>query len=309
MVSEIVEKGFVLGASGLVGHRVHSALTCAGVPVVGYRNRSIPESILETLDITDFDSVEKKMKIERPSHVFHCANRPGGVDACETNPEAARIFHLNATRNLARLCREIGAVLIFISTDCVFGDHEEAVAESDVAEPMNIYGKLKLAAEETISAELKQSIVIRTTNVYGWDPNTNTPNYSMQVLWDLQRKGQHFASEAMATPTYVDDIVGAIFHLLQRGLFGIYHCVGPSVVSRFKWAQLVGQAFGYDKSAITLAERIQGKSTVKRPKVHLSTRKILNTGFSGFKGPEEGVNEMSSKLKRSKIQDFTLEPT
>ena len=97
----------------------------------------------------------------------------------------ARTFHLEGTKNITDAAKEVGAKLVFISTDYVFSDSEYPVTEEETRAPLNAYGQFKKECEDFIQESLTDYIIVRTTNIYGWDPNTMTPNYFMNVYRNL----------------------------------------------------------------------------------------------------------------------------
>ncbi|MFA5317250.1 MAG: sugar nucleotide-binding protein, partial [Dehalococcoidales bacterium] len=196
----------VIGANGLVGRRVLSMLKAKGKSVSGTYNRRA-EGGLIPLDITDAASLRRIFKDLAPRQVYLCANLSGGVDYCEKNPAQARRFYYDATVNVGNLCGGSGASLIFISTDYVFDGANGPYKEEDGKDPLNLYGKLKLEAEEWIRGNLEKHIIARTTNVFGWDPQTVTPNYVMNLYRTL-KSGKPFnaPSYLWGNPTYAGDL-------------------------------------------------------------------------------------------------------
>src|SRR5262249_10883804 len=149
-----------------------------------------------------------------PSLVIHCANLAGGVDFCETNPDAATAFHLGGAKNLAAWCRGAAARLVFVSTDYVFDGARPPYREDDQTGPLNRYGRLKLEGERWIAAQLPSWAIARTTNVFGWDPDTVTPNFLMQLHRALAA-GKTFNAPSFLSgnPTYVEDLAAALVEL------------------------------------------------------------------------------------------------
>jgi dTDP-4-dehydrorhamnose reductase len=226
----------VIGANGLIGQRISRVLDERGISWAGTCHRR-PAAGLVACDIANPDDVRRLAGSLRPQVVFHCANLAGGVDFCESHPDAASAFHGDATRRLGSWCAQIGATLVFFSSDYVFDGTQPEYREEDAPNPLNIYGRLKLDAERWIQAHLGAFVILRTTNVFGWDPQTATPNYIMAMYGALKR-GQPFRAPSFlwGTPTYVGDLAEAAVELIDRGARGVFHVVGSSFVSRFQWA-------------------------------------------------------------------------
>jgi dTDP-4-dehydrorhamnose reductase len=174
-------ENLVIGANGLVGRRVMRALSWRRRSCVGtFFGR--PEAPLRKLDRMSHNEVRAMVDETAPKAVFDCANLGGGANRCERDRETARAFHLEATRNLARCCRDADAFLVYLSTDYVFdGSKKEPYVEEDEPRPANVYGEMKHEAEKSVRQEVSKYLVVRTTNVFGWDPATRTPNYIMNL--------------------------------------------------------------------------------------------------------------------------------
>ena len=111
-------KTLVTGAKGMLGQDLCSILEDSGFFVI--------ETDIDTLDITDFNMVEKVLKSEKPNYVIHCAAYTN-VDKAEEDLDTARLINSKGTENIAKACGELGITLIYISTDYVFdGQKKEA---------------------------------------------------------------------------------------------------------------------------------------------------------------------------------------
>ena len=227
----------VIGANGLVGSRIGGLLGARRIPWRGtFRRRAVAG--LQPLDVTDPVSVAGIFGELDPGVVFHAANLAGGVDFCEANAAAATAFHLEATRTIARHCAERGATLVFVSTDYVFDGTSGPYREDDPKHPLNLYGRLKLEAEEWIQGHVPLHVIARTTNVFGWDPATVTPNFVMGLYRAHQaRRPVQVPSFLWGSPTFAGDLAAALLELVEAGDAGVFHVVGSSFVNRLEWAR------------------------------------------------------------------------
>jgi len=227
----------------------------------------------------------------RPEWVIHCAARPT-VDWCEQHPEQAAALNLDATLVLARECAKVGAGLAFISTDYVFDGEAGPYAEGDAVRPINVYGRLKLDAEAGIRGECPRHVIVRTTNVYGYDPLSK--NFVMGVLPRVAR-GElvAVAEDQMGTPTLVDDFSAAVLTLLRRGFEGTIHVAGPEHVDRLHWARAAALAFDLPP------DRFVGKTTAElaqrapRPlRSGLRTELLQGILRTPLRGLQDGLSRM-----------------
>jgi len=293
-----MDKYLILGANGLIGRKIRIFLEEQGAQWVGSCNKR-PEAGLHRIDVTSRDQLEEFISGTRPRVVFHCANLAGGVDLCEKSPEKARAFHYDATVNMGRLCKEFDSKFVYISSDYIFSDSPRPIDENAKPDPLNEYGKLKLKSEEWIRNNMKDFLIIRTTNVYGWDPDSATPNYVMNVL-NTVSSGKPFIAPSYlwGTPTYVDDLAKAILGLVDRKENGVYHVVGPDLTNRFDWAVQICRSFGLDHLLVRRSDN-KPENYIPRPMMaRLSTAKLQKLCIVAMKGMVDGLELMKQEMER-----------
>jgi dTDP-4-dehydrorhamnose reductase len=159
----------------------------------------------------------------------------------------------------------------------VFDGKNAPYNEEDKTNPLNLYGKLKLDSEKWITNQVSKQLIVRTTNVFGWDPKTATPNYMMNLYRAIEENKQFNAPSFLwGNPTYVDDLSSAIIELCEKEMTGIFHVVGSSFINRYDWALKACEIAGWNKSLIK--EIIDApENMVPRPlKSNLSTDKFRN---------------------------------
>ncbi len=293
-------QALIIGANGLVGHRLGRALGNKGIGWSGTYNKR-PEADLFKLDVTNPKEIEAMFSRYLPDVVFHCANLAGGVDFCEKNPETATNFHLTATKEIANRCKEIDATFVFISTDYVFDGTKGPYKEEDATNPLNLYGRLKLQAEQWIRRNLKKQVIARTTNVFGWDPETVTPNYIMGLYRALS-EGKNFNAPSFlwGNPTYAADLAEAIVELYLNKANGIFHIVGSSFVNRFEWAMKTCRILGLGPSLINEIKD-PSPNMVPRPlKSWLATDKFRKSYQILLHDVDSGLALMKEDMQNSK---------
>lgn len=294
----------VIGANGLLGRRIGCLLTGAGAIWKGTFNRRKEEGLVK-LDITSPADVDDLFSKVRPDVVFHCANLAGGVDFCEKNPKAAVDFHLEAVKRIAGSCEDAGSEMVFISTDYVFDGTKGPYGEDDPTAPLNLYGRLKLEAEVWIRQNLKRHVIVRTTNVYGWDPMTVTPNYMMSMYRTLkENKAFNAPSFLWGNPTYVGDLAQAILELHAKNASGVYHVVGKSFMDRFEWARKACEIFGFDSSLVKEIKDPPANMVPRPLKSWLKTDKFSTANRTVLHDLSDGL-----KLMRSDSTEPVLEKT
>lgn len=227
------------------------------------------------LDIMDFKNVKDVISASKPDIIVHSANLAGGVDFCEKNPDLAKKFHFEATKFLGQEAKACGAKLIYISSECVFDGKKEAYSEEDAVRPQNVYGEYKAKSEEWIAQNVNRYIIVRTMSVFGWQPDTKTPNALMKVYFSIQKKQRvDIPVFRWGTPTYVRDLAQAIVELALSEYNGLYHVVGNSYLSRYDWLFQTAESLGWD---VTYLHPVKNNSDdmIFRPlRVHLKNDKF-----------------------------------
>ncbi len=187
------------------------------------------------LDITNREQIEKVFANTKPDLIIHCAAWTD-VEGCAENPEKAMFINGEGTKNLAQASKEIGAKLLYISTNEVFdGKKNTAYEETDKPNPINPYAVSKLAGEKFVQEVLeKDGVVVRTSWVYGPKGKSNFP---LKIITAADKSGElKVVADEIATPTYAPDLAKAIFDLVRKNPSGIYHLANEGFCSRFEWA-------------------------------------------------------------------------
>ena len=219
----------ILGARGTLGRAFGRICHTRGLVAV--------EMSRAKLDITGSASVKKALDTLRPWAVVNTA---GYVRVDEAESEAERCFSENATGPsvLATACAQRGLPFLTYSSDLVFdGKQDETYTESSVPNPLNVYGRSKLAAEQCVAALHPNALIVRTSAFFSdWD-EFNFVHFAVQAA----RRGQHFeaADDVRISPTYVPDLVNTSLDLLLDEAAGIWHVINNGSCT---WAELARAA-------------------------------------------------------------------
>jgi dTDP-4-dehydrorhamnose reductase len=154
--------------------------------------------------------------------------------------------------------------MVFLSSDYVFDGRSGPFDEGASTSPLNVYGRLKLAAEGAVQRISPRALIVRTTNVYGFDPRSM--NYMMRVLATLRRgEPVTVAVDQRGTPTFVDDLCGIIRDLILAGVTGIVHVAGPEWMNRVTWARALAVEWGFDPLLVRGAPTSKLRQAARRP--------------------------------------------
>ena len=230
----------ITGATGTLGQ--------AFARICGKRGLAYHLLSRTQLDIADQSSVRAALDQYKPWGIVNAAGY-SRVDDAEAEAEICRRENVTGPVSLAHECARRGLALVTFSSDLVFdGLKKTPYVESDVASPLNVYGKSKAEAEARILDEFFAALVIRTSAFFGpWD----SFNFVHSVLDNLS-KGKSFVApdDISISPTYVPDLVNATLDLLIDAEHGIWHLANPAVITWAEFARLVARKAGYDSARI-----------------------------------------------------------
>lgn len=223
---------------------------------------------LETtyLDITDPVAVRTMVHDFDVRAVVNCAAWTN-VDACETDPKLADLAEkLNAAapKNLADAMKEVGGLLVQISTDYVFGKepYNTPCKEDQKGTPTGVYGLTKLHGEQKIIATGCRYIIIRTAWLY----SEFGKNFCKTMLNFTASKPQlKVVFDQCGTPTYALDLAEAIVKILSRPVEGVYHFSNEGVCSWYDFTKMIQEYSGQTDCDVQPCHSDEFPSPVTRP--------------------------------------------
>lgn len=223
----------VTGASGQLGYDVERELERRGIEHLGTSSRE--------LDITDREAVERLMAAYRPDAAIHCAAYTK-VDLAEDEPERCWAVNADGTRNLAAACREIGAKMLYISTDYVFpGTGEQLRRTDDPVSPVNTYGRSKLAGELAVQSLLETYFIVRISWVFGKNGN----NFVKTMLRLAETKAElSVVCDQIGSPTYTADLAPLLCDMVQTERYGVYHATNEGTCAWSEFAEAIFELAG-----------------------------------------------------------------
>lgn len=221
------------------------------------------------LDITNRSDVKSLVTSFRPDVILNAAAMTN-VDACEREKEKAWKVNVTAVENLVEICRRIDAKLVHVSTDYVFDGKTGSYKEDDRVNPVNYYGKTKLAGENVIISSGIDYAILRTVVVYGVGVNVKN-NFALWVIHNLnERKPIRCVDDQISNPTNVFDLANAMKSVVDQNISGLFHVCGAETISRYDFALRVADIFGFDPSLIQRIKTAELQQLAQRP---------LNTSF------------------------------
>jgi dTDP-4-dehydrorhamnose reductase len=200
----------------------------------------------EDADCTDANAVRKVLLDSRPHIVINCAAYVR-VDDCEDRVRDA--FEVNAIGaiNVARVCAELDALCVYISTDYVFdGTKDSPYVESDATSPINVYGASKLAGEHLVRQAAPRSLIVRMASLFGKSDARGKGGNFVETVIAKARAGAalQIVDDVCMSPTYTRDAAEALAGLITAGASGTVHLVNDGACSWYEFAQRTVQLAG-----------------------------------------------------------------
>lgn len=218
----------VTGASGFVGSRVVEVAISMGYEVLG--TQGSPNGSWHQLDISDRDATLEHITSLEPDIVIHTA---AGRD-----PNRWAVI-ANGSAHVALAAARVGARMLHVSTDAVFGGDKGPYDESALPSPVNLYGSAKAAAETAVK---ETALIVRISLVLGGGQHER-----------LVHKGAPHYTNALRSPIHVNDLARALVELAASDLTGVVHLRGADDLSRYELARLIAFRDGLDPDAVPAA--------------------------------------------------------
>ena len=261
----------VTGAKGQLGMELCHLLDEQGIEYVG--------TAMADLDITNSEQVAHFVQALQPSIIFHCAAYTA-VDLAEDEGKTLnQAVNIDGTKNIALAAKEVGATLVYISTDYVFdGMLDEGEYTIDApTNPQNEYGKAKLAGEQVIQELLTQYYIIRTSWVFGQYGSNFV--YTMQKLAE-NRKTLTIVSDQVGRPTWTRTLAEFMQFIVEKEApYGVYHLSNEGSCSWYEFAkEILKENTDIEVLPVTSKEFPQKATRPKRSIMDLSKSKEL--GFT-----------------------------
>lgn len=292
----------ITGISGFVGSNIASVLTDFGHEVVGlvrHQRQDLPWATT----VVDFASVESLTgALTGVDAVVHCAIA-NDFNRLNQDREYAQDSYVGMTTRVAKASVASGAHLVYVSTDWIMDGTQHMSLESNLGNPLNLYGFLKAMSEQACRDIAESSHAIcRIAGVMGQHRAAeNAPRsqdvgfgYFVDTLVRTLRDGKPFAVwgpdfvNKMTTPSLASEIGAQIERVISRRAVGNFHLVGDDAVTRLELAYATSEVFGLDRSLIHEApvpegEKFSAPVPVDSSLSNLETKQRLGLGAASLR--------------------------
>ena len=274
----------VIGANGQLGSDVVRAFATKGDEVSPMTHSEI--------EIAHIDSVSRGLRVVQPDVVVNTAAMHH-VENCELEPEKAYAVNGLGARNLAIVSREMGAVLMHVSTDYVYdGRKASPYEEQDAPQPLNSYGNSKLAGEHFVRSIAEKHFVLRTSALYGTSAcRAKGGRNFIQLMLKLakERDEVRVVDNEVISPTSTSELARQLVSLSRTDCYGLFHATAEGSCSWFEFAQTI---FSLTSTKVNLqvAAPDAFPSEVARPKYSvLENRALKSQGLNTFGTWQNGL--------------------
>ena len=292
-------KLLLTGVSGLLG--INFAQEMMGAhEIIGVDRGKLVNAPFKVLkqDLLNVDSVESILDSTQPEWVINCAAL-ADLEACEDNPDIAKRLNIDLPRRLAHSCKARNIPFVHISTDAVFdGEKDGFYTEEDKPNPQSVYAKTKFEGEWAVLTEDSNAIVARV-NFYGWSLGGRRSLAEFFHHNLTHNKSMSGFTDVVFCPMLVNDTARTLVKMIQRGLSGLYHLVGPQAMSKYQFGVEIARKFSLHESEISPKSILSSGLTARRShNLWLSTHKLSTTLGEDLPEFSTGLNEFYTQYQQ-----------
>ncbi len=283
------DKILITGATGLLGVDLMAVLK------QDYRAMGVATA---NFDIQNYDETASFLDRMKPEVVLHAAAW-ADVDGCEEQKEKAFAVNAIGTKNIATVCKNIGAKMIFYSTDYVFdGTKGSAYTEDDKPNPINNYGRSKLEGEQHVLDILDNAAIMRISWLYGTAKDCFVTSVIHSALTQHRAKLKNEPYEVLkvvgdqfSCPTWTVDIADQTKVIIEKKLTGIIHAASIGQASKYKLSENIFEELSWDIE-MNLVKRSDVPMKAKRPeRTDLENKRLNELGLSEMRSYKEAIRE------------------
>ena len=288
-------KYLITGYKGQLGYDVKRELLKRGV-----KEEDILAIDKEEMDITNREEVNKVVKEFAPDVIFHCAAWTA-VDKAEDMSDACYNVNVVGTKNVVDASLEVGATIIYMSTDYVFdGTKEGLYTEEDKVNPKSVYGKTKFLGEEEVRRNPKHFIT-RISWVFG----INGHNFIRTMLKLAENHSElNVVDDQIGSPTYTVDLAKTLIDMSNSDKYGTYNVTNSEYCS---WAEFAEYIFESNKKCVKVNKvtteeylEITGTKQAYRPRNSRLDKSKLEENFELLPSWKDAVNRYNIELQKEK---------
>jgi dTDP-4-dehydrorhamnose reductase len=283
-------QALIVGASGQVGHHLTMSaerheLSWRGTCLANQRPG------LDVLDIRDARAVAGVVHAARPAYILVPAAF-ADVDRCELDPRVGYEVNVAGVHNLVEVANCVGATIVCFSSDYIFDGADGPYGEHALPAPISQYGRQKLIGEHLLLLRARDALIVRTTVVYGHEPQGKNFVYRLLAATRAGREVDVPADQT-GTPTYAPSLADATLELMLAGVRGVINLAGSELVARDELAREIARTFGADPELVRAVPTAELAQAAPRPlRAGLRTELAAQHLGRALPGYVEGLQRM-----------------
>jgi dTDP-4-dehydrorhamnose reductase len=245
------------GAAGLLGFRLVEALAPHGdiIAVVHSHKLTAPAHSGVTFaccDLTDRNETALLLRRYSPKTVINCAAMTD-VDGCEDKPDLARAINCGIVENILSEAEPFDTRFVQLSTDYIFDGMSGPYPEDAVPNPVNVYGRTKLEAEQLVNDWPGSKLIVRTSALYDC-LDSGKANLFASTYCRLRRSESVVsASDAYCNPIWTQNLAHAVAEAASTDAEGVLNVAGPVYLSRYDFSLIVATKYGFAPQLVRAA--------------------------------------------------------
>jgi dTDP-4-dehydrorhamnose reductase len=276
----------IIGASGMLGHDLQKEWT---------QDELIPASSGDA-DIRDAQQVRALVSGARPDAIVLAAAYTD-VDGSERNSELAFAINGQGAENVARAATEMGAPVLYVSTDYLYdGTSTRAYEPADAIAPLNVYGKSKAAGEAAVQAHAPAWCIVRTSWLFG----AGGASFPEKILRAAETRPElTVVADQTGSPTFTRDLAGAIRDLVRKKVQGVVNVTNSGSCTWCEFAAEVLRQAGRGEVRVTPITTEQAARLAKRPRYSVLAPASLHAQGITLRSWQDAVTAYLEDLRDS----------
>ena len=278
-------KVLVTGVKGQLGYDVMKVLRSRNIDCLG--------ADIDEFDITNAKATGDFIRAYGPDAVVHCSAYTA-VDKAEENPDVCFAVNRDGPRNIAAVCKELGAKMVLPSTDYVFpGTGDKAYEVDDPTGPLSVYGKSKLAGENEVRALLDKYFVVRLSWAFGY----NGHNFVRTMLKLAETHPElSVVCDQIGSPTYTADLAVLLCDMIETEHYGTYHATNEGYCSWADFAEAIFQRAGCNVKVNRVTSEQYNAKAHRPANSRLSKIRLDENGFRRLPSWQDALDRYLKEL-------------
>lgn len=278
-------KILVTGVNGQLGHDVMEVLTARGITCKGVD--------IADFDLTNQEAVSTYIRDYAPTAVIHCAAFTA-VDRSEDDKELCFAVNVTGTENIARICKEIQAKMVYISTDYVFDGKGDKPFETNAPkDPQGHYGRTKSLGEDKVREYLSEYFIVRTAWVFGINGNNFVKT---MIRLGKERDELNVVADQFGSPTFSADLAVLLCDMIVTGRYGIYHATNEGFCSWYDFAEAIMKEAGLSAKVLPVTSEQYPSKAVRPKNSRLSKKSLDDAGFNRLPTWQDALKRYVAQL-------------